>query len=235
MKIQVRSWTHLPSSTASNAGGYAVIDDYIPAEDIARAQASVRAALQANGNETVAVFDFTDFQDTFLHDLEQDPAFNALCREIYEAGTGHQAPPSDLVPFLRCLTGASAKAHSMVFHYDTFVLTVILPIISPTEGRTGRLVLLPNTRGVRHWYLRNLVDKVLIDRSSAQSRFRRLCDRNDAHLEFIDMKPGNAYVFWGYRSVHANEACDPDRIRSTAIFHYAAPHADSAIKKVLRR
>jgi hypothetical protein len=32
------------------------------------------------------------------------------------------------------------------------------------------------------------------------------------------MIPGNLYFFWGYRTVHANEACDPDKIRATALW-----------------
>ena len=40
----------------------------------------------------------------------------------------------------------------------------------------------------------------------------------------IKMVPGNLYLFWGYRSVHTNEPCDPASIRATALFHYANPH-----------
>jgi hypothetical protein len=215
--------------------GFAVIDDCIPADDIAKAQKSVETAVRLNHHESVAVFSLNDFADTFLHDLEVAPDFKRLCKDIYQAAVGVPAPGSELVPSLRCLSGKSAKGHSMVFHYDTFVLTVILPIIIPTQGKTGRLVLVPNRRGVRSTYLQNLLDKLLLDNKFAQRRLHRLHAQNSARLRFIDMKPGNAYLFWGYRSVHTNEECDPDVIRSTAIFHYGDPHATSGIKKALGR
>lgn len=215
--------------------GFAVIEDYVSAGDIAKAQASIEAAVRANNNETVAVFSMDDFADTFLYGLENDPSFKQLCKDIYQTATGAPAPDTGLVPSLRCLSGKSAKGHSMVFHYDTFVLTVILPIIIPTEGKTGRLVLAPNTRPVRSTYLRNLIDKLLLDNKSAQRRFHSLHAQNSEQLRFISMKPGNAYLFWGYRSVHTNEECAPDKIRSTAIFHYVDPHATSGMKKLLGR
>jgi hypothetical protein len=48
------------------------------------------------------------------------------------------------------------------------------------------------------------------------------------------MKPGNLYLFWGYRSIHTNEPCDPDKIRATALFHYVDPHIGSRLKRALR-
>lgn len=224
-----------PIVQAIEETGFAVVEDYIAKDDIAAAQKSIKTAVRANNNETVAVFDLNDFADTFLHDLENDTDFNQLCKNIYQTATGRPAPNSGLVPSLRCLSGASGKGHSMVFHYDTFVLTVILPIIIPTGGKTGRLVLVPNTRRVRATYLHNLVDKVLLDNKFAQRRFHRLHQQSSTRLCFIDMKPGNVYFFWGYRSVHTNEECDPDEIRSTAIFHYADPHETSWLKNILGR
>ena len=55
-----------------------------------------------------------------------------------------------------------------------------------------------------------------------------------SHLVRIKLKPGNLYLFWGYRSIHTNEPCDPDKTRATALFHYVDPHTDSRLKRALR-
>jgi hypothetical protein len=54
-------------------------------------------------------------------------------------------------------------------------------------------------------------------------------------VERIKMVPGNIYFFWGYRSIHANEACDPTKVRATALFHFANPHAGSNLGSTVRR
>lgn len=215
--------------------GFAVIPDYVSRQDIAQAQRAIEKAVRSNNNESVAVLGMHDFSDTFLHGLEHDPDFVQLCRDICRSALGTSATDAKLVPSLRCLSGASGQTHSMIFHYDTFVLTVILPIIIPTEGRAGRLVMVPNKRPIRANYVKNLLDKVLLDNSIAQRRFHRLHARGDPRLVYVDMQPGNAYIFWGYRSVHTNEACDPDKIRSTAIFHFVDPHENSRMKRMLGR
>lgn len=49
------------------------------------------------------------------------------------------------------------------------------------------------------------------------------------------MVPGKLYLFWGYRSIHTNEPCDPDAIGATALFHFADPHSNSTLKLVCVR
>jgi hypothetical protein len=44
------------------------------------------------------------------------------------------------------------------------------------------------------------------------------------------MAPGD--LFLGYRTVHANEACDPDKISATALFHFGETHADSGLRRL---
>ena len=82
----------------------------------------------------------------------------------------------------------------------------------------------PNTRKIRKTYLFNAIDKVLIDNPMTQKLLRGAAARQAASPVRIKMIPGNLYLFWGYRSIHANEPCDPDKIRATALYHYVNPH-----------
>jgi hypothetical protein len=116
-----------------------------------------------------------------------------------------------------------------LFHYDSYVVTMLIPIEIPTVGKTGDFLMLPNTRGIRKARLLNLIDKVLLDNAVSQWLLRNLTARGIIRLTRIKMVPGNAYFFWGYRSIHTNEPCDPDRVRATALFHFANPHAGAAV------
>jgi hypothetical protein len=111
-----------------------------------------------------------------------------------------------------------------LFHYDSYVVTVLIPIEIPTAGMTGDFLMLPNTRRVRKRYAANVIDKVILDNPVSQFLLRTLTKANVIRPTRIRMVPGNAYFFWGYRSVHTNEPCDSDRIRATALFHFANPH-----------
>ena len=102
------------------------------------------------------------------------------------------------------------------------------------EG-AGHLVMAPNRRPVRSSYLFNLLDKIILDNPATQYLLRLGFSRGLLKLKQIPMVPGNLYLFWGYRSVHANEACDPDKIRATALFHFGDPHADSGLRRFTGR
>jgi hypothetical protein len=219
---------------AMERDGYAVIDNYLRSEDVAHARESVIQKVRSNGNETVvALQSFEAFGSPFLTALPTDPRLVRLCKSVSAKVFG-AAPDVTLFPSLRCLTGKSAREHSMYFHYDSYAVTVIIPIIVPSSGKPGRLIVYPNTRKIRKTYFVNFLDKFISDRKSTQKLYRAMYDRNSADLRYIDMKPGSLYLFSGYRSMHTNEEVDADQIRATAVFHYFDPHAQSLMKKLFR-
>jgi hypothetical protein len=58
--------------------------------------------------------------------------------------------------------------------------------------------------------------QIILDNPATQFLLRHAFRSGLLKLKQIPMVPGNLYLFWGYRTVHANEACDPDKIRATA-------------------
>jgi len=79
------------------------------------------------------------------------------------------------------------------------------------------------------------MDKLLIDNQWSQ---RRLAKRHAKHAEEftqIRMRPGDMYLFWGYRSLHTNLPADPNVIRATAVFHYQNVHGRSSLASRIRR
>lgn len=215
--------------------GYAVIENFVPPDRLKTAQNFVSKAIADNGGEYVGFSGTTKLSGTFLADLPEDPNFVALCRGIYESAVGHPAPDTGFYQILRCLSGTSAQKHSMRFHFDSYVLTALIPVTVPDRGNPGRLVIHPNTRRIRRTYLANLVDKALADNPLSQALLQAAYRQGSDRMIRLSLKPGSLYFFWGYRSLHTNEPCDPDAIRSTALLHYADPHAESRLKQRLRR
>ena len=204
--------------------GYAVIHDYLSPGQLDEMRSFVAAAVgRANG----AYVGFTtpeSVAESGLDRLGASPEFNSLLRQIYEIATRKTAPEEPLYQVLRCLTGKSFGQHSLLFHYDSYLLTVLIPVEIPVTGQTGDLVMLPNTRPIRSSYYRNVLDKILLDNRVTQFLMKALHRRGWLPVTRLKLQPGNAYFFWGYRSIHTNEACDPNSVRATALFHYANPH-----------
>lgn len=218
-----------------NTKGFGVLPGYVQPKDLASLRNFVEAAVAAAGEQYVAFSGEEPVAGTLLQTLSNSPAFVDVLHQIYELGADRSAPDQSLYQLLRCLKGESGLKHVLLFHYDSYVVTALLPVIIPTEGLTGKLVMAPNVRPIRSSYLFNLIDKIILDNPVTQMFLRRAYRSGLLKLKQIPMIPGNLYFFWGYRSVHANEACDPNKIRATALFHFGDPHASSRLRKFTGR
>lgn len=195
----------------------------------------VRDTVTAAGNRYTMLSGPAPVAETVLGKMASSPALRRACMRIYEIATSKPAPDQPYYQILRCLIGNSGRKHSMIFHFDSYVLTLLLPIEVPAGKNSGELIVLPNVRGVRRWYASNLVDKILLDNPVTQWVLRGMAKSQPDRFVRIPMVPGNLYFFWGYRSIHTNAPCDADKIRATALFHYVDPHRDSKLRKLLRR
>jgi hypothetical protein len=217
-----------------NEGGFGVIPGYLKVADLEDLREFVETAVTAAGGEYV-VFTGEAVAGTLLEKLSFSPSFVNLLRQVYEVGSRRLAPNQSLYQVLRCLKGKSGLEHALRFHYDSYVVTALLPVIIPSAGSPGHLVMAPNRRPVRSSYLFNLVDKIILDNPATQFLLRHAFRSGLLKLKQIRMVPGNLYFFWGYRSLHANEACDAEKIRATALFHFGDPHADSGLRRITGR
>ena len=212
--------------------GFAVLPNYVDHENLKHLQSFVSTKVAEAGGEYVELTGKPAFQGTMLDAIADAPEFMSLIRRIYQTGYGLTPPPQLLYQVLRCLKGKTGLAHSYFFHYDSYVVTVLLPIIIPTGDRAGHLVMIPNLRKLRSTYLINVFDKLLADNKLAQFLFLHAFRARRLGFVRVPLVPGNLYIFWGYRTLHANEPCDPERIRATALYHFADPHADSYLRKI---
>ncbi|HEY2662810.1 MAG TPA: hypothetical protein VGI47_00620 [Candidatus Binataceae bacterium] len=112
-------------------------------------------------------------------------------------------------------------------------MSALLPVAIPTEAQPGDFLLIPSTRRIRRLYLRNLLDRALIGNKIAQRLLRLVARRRWLRTVAIRMEPGTIN-FWGYRSIHTNEPCDPDKLRATALLHYGDPHQGSKTRALIR-
>jgi hypothetical protein len=218
-----------------NRHGYGTLGNYVQEEELEPVRAIAHAAVRASGGEYVCFTGPDALAGTVLGQLPQSAAFKDLCRRLYELGANETAPEVDFYQIFRCLQGTTGQSHSYRFHYDSYVLTALLPVEIPEKGLRGDLLVIPSTRRIRRRYLSNVLDKLIVDNKMTQTFLRIAIRRRSLNTVAIRMQPGNMYFFWGYRSIHTNEPCDPDKLRATALFHYGDPHRNSKTRAMIRR
>jgi len=195
----------------------------------------VEVSIAEAGGEYVVMSGKPAVAGTMLDAISDAPEFINLMHRVYEKAYGSPTPRQALYQVLRCIKGETGLNQAYFFHYDSYVVTALLPIIIPPSGNKGNLLIKANRRPVRASYLRNLVDKLIVDNPLAQIWFRRIARTPRIGFSEVEIVPGNLYFFWGYRSLHANEPCDPKQIRATALFHFADPHTESKLRKFTGR
>ncbi len=214
--------------------GFGMIPDFVPPRDLDRMRSFVGDAITAAGRQYVGFVGKAAVAGSVFADVSDLPAFQTLMRRVYERGTGRHPPDADLYQVLRCLAGQTGEAHSLIFHYDSYVVTALIPVEIPTGDQTGDLIIVKPRRKIRATYMANLIDKILLDNKMTQAILGRLHKSGFLPCRRVRMVPGNIYFFWGYRSIHANEACDPKHVRATAIYHFANPHAGNRFFSMVR-
>jgi hypothetical protein len=214
--------------------GFACLTDCLSESDLEQLRFRVSGAgLDPTGKYAV-LQDRKTFDETALAKIPASPEFQLLCRQLLKFAT-RSTTTEDHYQVVRCLNGEVGRKNSYFFHYDTYVLTVLMPITIPQTGERGDLVLFPNVRGIRRTYLHNLFDKFLVDNQFAQWVLKQVAKRKKCGATAVVMKPGNLYFFWGYRTIHANEPCDPNQVRATALLHFGDPYRGSRARSFLRR
>lgn len=236
MQQTMYSDTQIQALTAAiDQNGYAVLPGWASSEQLAQLQAMVFAAVAAAGNSYVALTGSQAVAGTVLHEWGSSPVFLDLCQRIVAAATGRRSKDSRMQQVLRCLTGDRGRRESLIFHYDSYVLTTIMPVCVPEKGSPGDLLMLPSKRPLRSNYVLNVLDKLLVDNRFTQRWLARTYQKKPTRFTQIQMLPGNMYLFWGYRSLHTNLPADPSGVRATAVFHYDNLHGTSSLAGRIRR
>jgi hypothetical protein len=218
-----------------NRAGYAVLPQYVGPEEIDQLRVFVRETVASAGGGYAALTGYAPIANTSLGAMATSASLKSVFRRVYELAASRPAKNDEYHQVLRCLTGETGLRHSMQFHFDSYLVTGLLPIEVPTGKQNGELILLRNVRPIRARYVTNLADKVLLDNPLTQYILRNIAARHADRFVRIPLKPGDLYFFWGYRSVHTNAPSDTDKVRATALFHFGDPHCDSALKKLLGR
>lgn len=217
-----------------NTRGSCCITNFLTKKQLASLQQSVRLDASKHNGQYFAHHGGEAVESSLLGVLGASSEFRAMLEYIYQAGAGKAAYSDEILKVLRCVQGKSGRRESNRFHYDASLVTVLLPIEIPQGGTAqGDLIMFPNLRRLRSNVLTNLIEKALLQNRLSRKLISALISHGLLQPVKLQLVPGNLYLFWGYRTLHANEPCDPACRRATAIFHYGDPHAGSLATRLI--
>ncbi|MGC1329804.1 MAG: hypothetical protein WA878_06415 [Pseudomonas sp.] len=217
-----------------NQHGYATLEHALGTEALSELRAYVDQQAARHNNQYFAYHGYAALAGSSLATLGKSPDFKLLLARLHAQGTGRQPASDEIFPVLRCVQGGSGRKESNAFHYDATLLTMLIPIFTPLEGeQRGDLILFPNLRKVRAWVVMNVLEKFLFQNALCRKLITACIDRGLLKPTTLRIVPGNVYFFWGYRSLHANQPCDPAFRRATALFHFGDPHAGSLVTRLI--
>lgn len=218
-----------------NSNGFAKLDGVFSAQRLEQLRSYIEHEAEQHKGEYFSYHGEQALAGSLLASLGAAPEFKALLANLHRNGTGRAAHSDQIFPVLRCVQGISGLKESNYFHYDATVVTALVPICIPQEGEDrGDLVVFPNLRKVRSSVLLNIIEKALVQTPLSRKLITSAIQRGWLKPDTLQLVPGNIYFFWGYRSLHANLACNPELRRATALFHFGDPHADSFATRLIR-
>lgn len=212
--------------------GFVCIENAVAPDWIDRAQAHVNGLIEEKGRRYFALNYLSRHQGTPLQELSDDPQVRQLMDQLAKIGCPQAKLNAEVYTGLRVVAGSTGDERSLLYHYDKHVITALVPILIP-EGpkrRAGELVIFPNRRGYHRFAFFNIIEKMIVQSAWYRRRItRKLATDGLPNIKYL--KPGNLYLFWGYRAYHSNFPVARGMVRATMMLHHGDPHPTSLILK----
>ncbi|BAP46150.1 hypothetical protein NJC40_17110 [Pseudomonas sp. 21LCFQ02] len=216
--------------------GYACIESLLSHDDLTQLRAFTDQQAQRHAGEYFACHGEQALAGCSLLQMCSSPTLQQLLADLYCLAAGQQSVGQSIFPVLRCVQGNQGRRESNCFHFDASLVTVLIPIYIPDEGQQrGDLMMFPNLRSASRSLLVNVLHKMLLQNAITRSLLAWAIRLGWLKPLIVQLVPGSIYLFWGYRSLHANQPCSPGVIRATAILHFGDPHHGSLITRLIRR
>ena len=174
--------------------------------------------------------------NTIINDKEFISIFEKIFENISLNLNLKNANKQEIYKVLRVITGNKNEKESYRYHFDAHLFTVLVPIIIPEREKShnGDLIIFPNIRKVINSLYLNIIQKIIF-----QNRFTKFLLKNNYIFKnksvLLKLKPGNVYIFYGYRTLHGNQSIDYRDVRATLLLHFYDIFNDSKLIKLNRK
>lgn len=218
-----------------NKNGLHCIENSIPKDLLDQFQNEIKEYLNENGNRYFSKINPANEPNSSFSFIKNSKSFVALINKLASRALNRKIEDSENLNVLRVITGKNAESQTLKFHFDAYAVTALIPIFIP-EGKpqdSGHLVAWLNLRKLRNIQIINLCEKIFFQNILIRKFLSYVVLRNPEKF-MHKMVPGNIYLFWGYRTLHANFGVNKDFLRSTFLFHGGNVMQNSHIDKIVK-
>ncbi|GJF13878.1 hypothetical protein NGTWS0302_05360 [Mycolicibacterium cyprinidarum] len=209
--------------------GFTCLENAIDPEFLAACRKQIDGLLDERGERFFTIIQPQDREGGAFADMASTPGFVDLLRNLARRGHSKSAVEGfELYNVLRIIANGGEEG-AFEFHYDATVVTMLMPLYIPegAPGTTGELIAMPNRRRYRKSAVISILEKLLLQNPIAFRYYRWRYGPGKRNA--VQLKPGNLYFFWGYRTFHGNLPCKQGHKRATLIFHFGDPHAGNRL------
>lgn len=213
--------------------GFTCLENAVDPEFLAACREQIDALLDKRGERFFTIIQPQNREGGAFAEMAATPGFVNLLRNLARRGHSEAAVRDfELYNVLRVIAGDGAEG-SFEFHYDATVVTALMPLYIPegAPGTTGELIAMPNRRHYRGSAMIDILEKLLLQNPIAFRLYRKRYGAGKRNA--VQLKPGNLYFFWGYRTFHGNLPCQSGQKRATLIFHFGDPHAGHRLTRAV--
>lgn len=161
--------------------------------------------------------------------------FDNFLKELSSKLSNESIVNSDRFNILRVVTGEKTDDQSLKFHYDSTLITALIPIFIPEgkEDESGHLIAFPNSRKIRSSVIVNILEKMILQNKIIQNLLPFFLLKSKKK-QVLKLKPGNIYLFSGLQTFHSNYAVSKEFVRATLLCFYGNPYPDSKTLKWIK-
>jgi len=208
--------------------GLVRIQDVIAPEWLALARRDVDRYLSRYGSGEHSLIDTDCWQCPNIAEFATDERIEAFLHSLMSvpmaARPGYGGYKQRV---LRILDGSAVDSPPFDWHYDANAVTMLVPIVIPDHG-AGQLAMFPDRRPHRRLATLSAVERMLVHNKAYGRWLRRRFNANPSAFA-VPLAPGDAYVFRGYRALHATLPWPTDTLRVTLLLQYGNPYGPEGV------
>jgi len=215
--------------------GYYSSNNIISDEDLSQLRNFIDLKLKEFPNKNFRLYE-DSFKNTVIDDKKFEDKINKIISEVLrDNNINDYKKPNYKV--LRVVSGVQQKKQAYLYHFDAHLITILIPIIIPNNksGKNGDLVIFPNLRKVHKNLILNIIQKIFFQNFISRTLLNTKLLRKIFNYKLLKIKPGNVYMFFGFRSLHANLEIETFSTRATLLIHCYDVFENSSIVKMNRK
>ena len=216
-----------------NNGELVKINNFLNIKDFNNLKNKVTNIINEKGKKYFRLND-NELDKYNLRDIFLRNNIDSLSSDILLDNEIDNSKKVDTHTVLRVLSGKNNKKGANEYHFDSFLITLMLPIIIRQKKlNTGKFLIIPNIRKIQKFFIFSLIQKIILQNRLIRKILTLSITKRILKATEVNLEENSLYIFYGYKSFHGSSSLVNDTTRVTFLHHVYRPHNESKINKLI--